>query len=59
MRQEVNGLGQTFLLKNKNTPAKKLRLSFCHLKRWLRKKLASKKLLRSITNSHVQESPGA
>jgi len=32
MRQEVNGLGQTFLLKNEKTPAKKLRLLLCRIK---------------------------
>ena len=35
MRQEVNGLGQTFLLKNEKTPAKKFRLLFCRIKGWI------------------------
>jgi hypothetical protein len=35
MRQEVNGLGQTFLLKNKNTPARNFCLLFCRIKGWI------------------------
>jgi hypothetical protein len=56
---EGQWVSETFLLKNDKTLAKKFCSLFCHRKRWQRERLASNTVLRSITNSHVQESPGA
>jgi hypothetical protein len=58
-KAEGQWIRKTFLLKKGKTPAKKIRLLFCHRTAWQRKRFASKKFLRSVVNSHVRESPGA